>query len=545
MYDNDNDHQETYVGSQYVARDSIEAADDPTAGPWGFGGVACAAGDILRTNDGKPVLLTAEELAQAEYAKPSKKLTVDHPEYDGGSPPVESIVGNNAMSYSSDGEAIVYDAETHDEDIAAGVHSDSFDVSIHAGFELGEQDPETGAYIARNIVFADLSVVGVGDSESNTVEWGGRQEVAAWAHGGGLEAALAEGDDDITADLSGMDDDDAKGLIRRLAERMGILPSDDRRGRLWFDDQTSDGETVTLAEASFDGASWMVSLHADGSEFSAVADGLGPALGVSETHDPGESAHDIEIPLADGLSEDQTLFAVLRYAADGEASDPITTSDGGHFVDSAFVGVAPDGVEIEADSTEQSRSGESGRGAGDSSATQNTMTDRDDNIEFITANSHFDDEVLADMDDEQVEQTRDLVDEDEEPGENEQDADNGTDNGSDNDGQQLGDMTVGELGDALQQQGFVTEDEMAEAAAEQGKSDMADEIIAASPDYADDDREELLASPESVVERIHKKETTIAAAPAPGVGGARSTAEASVGDTEEHDIDDFGTGVAE
>ncbi|MFD1515106.1 hypothetical protein [Halomarina rubra] len=416
----DSDTIETYVRDHAEVRETIAAAD-PDNGPWPIHGVAVADGDVLHNNKGERILMTAEQLATAQYSQAASKLTKDHPDYE-GSPPVDATVGNNSMHYSAEGEAIVYDATTHDEDIAAGVNGETYGVSIHANFEKGPRDPETGAYVAQNIVLHDLSVVSLGDSPSNTAQFGGRSDLAAWANEGGLEAAVAEGA------MADGDEADVEGLVRRLANRLGLIEG------------------------------------------------------------------------------------------------------------------AADGMAVDADQGD-SRAGESGR-----DADADSMSNKDDNIEFITANSHFTEELLAEMDADAVEQTRDLVDSeddstDDEDGGSDTDAD-----GTDDTPTQIGEMSPEELGTALREQGFVTEDDVgdiAEAANEHASdAEKADEVIAASEDYTEDDREELLASP--FLDRIHTKATTPGAAPIPGVGGGRDTAEAAVGGSDgEYNADDFSTGVAE
>jgi hypothetical protein len=425
---------ETYVRDHPEVRETVAAAD-VDEGPWPIHGVAVAAGDVLRNNKGERILITEASLQNARYSKAASKLTKDHPDHD-GSPPVDATVGTNSMQYSPAGEAIVYEAETHDEDIAAGVNGGTYGVSIHADLEKGPRDPETGAYVAENLVFHDLSVVSLGDSPSNTAQFGGRSDLAAWANDGGLEAALSDTPSADPVDV----DDEAVGLLRGFANRLGF------------------------------------SLEASGG-----------------------------------------------------------------------------GAGTDAGGQDDSRSGESGSGANDDS--NNTMTNRDDVIEFITANSHFGEDVLAEMDDDEVEQTRDLVDseDDSEGGA----ADAGTeddeteprDEDDDDPPTRIGEMTPDQLGDTLRKQGFVTEDDidvgdLAEAANEhQSKAEKADEVIEASDEYDEDDRSELLESP--FLDHIHSEATSPGAASVPAVGGARSTAEASVGGDGEYDAEDFGTGVAE
>ena len=430
----DPETHETYVRDHPEVRETIAAAD-VDEGPWPIHGVAVAAGDVLRNNEGERIVITEESLQNARYSKAASKLTKDHPDHD-GSPPVDATVGTNSMQYSPEGEAIVYEAETHDEDIAAGVNGGTYGVSIHADLQKGPRDPETGAYVAENLVLHDLSVVSLGDSPSNTAQLGGRPDLAAWADDGGLEAALSDTPPADPVDV----DDETVGLLRGFANRLGF------------------------------------SLEASGGGAGTDANGQG-----------------------------------------------------------------------------DSRSGESGPGADDDS--DNSMTDRDNDIEFITANSHFDEEVLAEMDDDEVEQTRDLVDSEDD---SEGGADDRTGAGTEDDETEttddepptrIGEMTPDQLGDSLREQGFVTEDDIdvgdiAEAANEhQSKAEKADEVIEASDEYDEDDREDLLES--SFLDRIHSEATSPGAASVPAVGGARSTAEASVGGDEEYDAEDFGTGVAE
>ena len=150
-----------------------------------FSGIAVRAGDILHMDDGTPVLMTAEELEKAAETQANEPLTVDHPRDEDDKPiyppPTDATVGRIPKAgWLSSVEAVGYEAVTHDDEIAKGIQAGSYDVSVHPVFQLGEQDPETGAYIARNIRFRDLSVVSKGDSPHNTAEWGPNRALAAY-----------------------------------------------------------------------------------------------------------------------------------------------------------------------------------------------------------------------------------------------------------------------------------------------------------------------------------------------------------------------------
>jgi hypothetical protein len=489
--------------------------DEDDGPPWRFSGVAVAAGDILHMDDGTPVLFTEEELRAAAETQQDEPLTVDHPRDDAGRPqyppPTDETVGKVPKAgYLDSVEGVAYEATTHDEEIAQGVQAESYEVSVHPTFELGEQDPETGAYKATNIKFRDLSVVSKGDSPSNTVEWGPNQALASATRSGEIG-------DQLTADAATDDDDGGlREQVRQLAERVGIIDSNDLRGGVRLPDQTTDGKIVELHDAGFEDAPWLVTLHAPGEEYPDVGEGLGPALGTSAPFDAGEHETDVEIVLDEALDEDQTLFALLRYHADGEVSEPIPTSDGGHYLDSAFVGVAPDGV-MDGDTEEATAS--AGNEPAESGVDNQTST-------------------MGDND----------------PDNNPNDGQNGSGGGSaaGGDSKTLGEMTPDEavdaLADGLRDQGFVTEDDadqlVEQATAQAEKSEKVDEIIARSDDYDDGDREDLLASADKIVNREFKRVRGATAAGLPGHGGQTGQLTAGA-DGESDAVEEYGTGVKE
>lgn len=483
------------------------ASDGDDGPPWRFSGVAVAAGDILHMDDGTPVLFTEEELRAAAGTQRNEPLTVDHPRDEDGRPqyppPTDETIGKVPKAGWVDAVGGVgYEATTHDQNVADGVQAGSYEVSVHPMFALGEKDPETGAYIAKDVQFRDLSVVSKGDSPSNTVQWGPNQALASYTQSTDIGEELTAADVD--------DDGDTRSLVERLAEKFGLVDSNDVRGGVWLPDQTTDGEIVEVDDVGFDDAPWLVTLHAPGEEFPDVGEGLGPALGATEPYGAGDYDSTVDVELEEPLEEDQTLFALLRYHADGEVSDPIPTSDGGYYLDSAFVGVAPEGVmDAEAEATAASSGNEPAESGVDADSTDNMPEEPNG------TNGEPDDP------------------DGEEP------------DGSE--GKTLGDMTVDELGDALREQGFVTEenaDQLVEQATAQAeKGEMVDEIIAKSGDYEEDDREDLMASADPLVKKEHKRVRGEITAQLPGASGAAATITAGAGESDA--VDEYGTGVKE
>ncbi len=191
------------------------STDDDDGPPYRFGGVAVAAGDILHMDDGTPVLFTADELRKAADSQAGEPLTVDHPKDDDGRPvyppPTEETVGTVPKAgWVDEWEAVGYEATTHDRNIAQGVQGRTYDVSVHPVFDLGDKDEATGAYLATNIRFRDLSVVSKGDSPSNTAEWGANQALASFTAETDIGARLTA---DASASADGGGDTAQQSLI--------------------------------------------------------------------------------------------------------------------------------------------------------------------------------------------------------------------------------------------------------------------------------------------------------------------------------------------
>ncbi|KDE60625.1 hypothetical protein EL22_00085 [Halostagnicola sp. A56] len=546
--------------SARTARLTASSDGDEDGPPWLFSGIAVAAGDILHMDDGTRVLMTAEELKKAAGSQAGEPLTTDHPTDDDGRPqyppPTDETVGKVPKAgWIEDAEGVGYEATTHDRNVADGVHGESYEVSVHPRFKLGEFRDDIQAYVGENIEFLDLSVVSKGDSPSNTAEWGPNQALATFTQSVDISEQLTAAPDEMP--------DDTAGLIERLAQKFGIIGDrGDRRGFIRMRPQTSDGETVRVVEAGFEDARWTVCAHLEGDEFPDVGPGLGPTIGESEAAPAGELVNDEPIELDDPLEEDVDVYAVLHYASeDGERLGPITTADGGYFFDSAFVGVAPEEADVVADVSDSGDGQDSMQtiGAGSSVDDPNTtdMKDRtrEQYITFLTANAGFDKEPLEAMDDNVLEQTYELAAENAGSG----DGDGGStdDPNRANSDKTLAEMTVNEaaseLGDALKEQGFVTEDNaedlVAHAQEQQSKAEKVKEIIAHSDQYDDDDREDLMASADKIVDREHDRVTGQSGMGLPGTAGLTASATPSpagaADDDDEGSIDDYGTGVSE
>lgn len=419
-----------------VARTAeLTASDDPDGDDeeeaWRFGGVAVGEGDILHTDERKPVLFTADVLAETAHTQAGEPLSKNHPEDNQGNPiyppPVEETAGTVEKAGYVPGKGLVYEAKTHDETIAKGVKAGSFDVSVHPTFDLGEQDPETGAYIPKNLEFQDLATVSKGMSPSNTAEWGPNQALASWTRDADIASEIEAHAPDGTqvGDVPGTEAE-AIGWFRRLAAKAGI-----------------------------------------------------------------------------------------------------TATDG-----------APDGDE-EAESS-----------AAETDTTKSMNDDeREQRIEFITANGDYDEESLEAMDDDVLETTHEVV----ATATADDGGDDGTDGGDDDgdsDEDPEGDAPEGDMNavmdrlDELEEKMVTKEnagDLVEEATAKKDKAEKVEEIIAKADDYDEDDREDLMASADALIEKEHTRAT--APASLPGMTGTKSQVAASAHDHDEDDLDEYGTGV--
>lgn len=147
-----------------------------------------------------------------------------------------------------------------------------------------------------------------------------------------------------------------------------------------------------------------------------------------------------------------------------------------------------------------------------------SMTDDNDKIEYIVANSDFDRENVEQWEGEQCldrlyEQVKANADDDD---------DDSTE--SDNDGQTLADMTVDDLADGLQERGFLTEADAEKVVAnrqtEQKKAEIASTIVANSAEY--DDTEDVLEDFPTVTALENKRDSVSDSGGVPGTGVSAS-----------------------
>jgi hypothetical protein len=168
-----------------------------------------------------------------------------------------------------------------------------------------------------------------------------------------------------------------------------------------------------------------------------------------------------------------------------------------------------------------------------------SMTNRDELIDAITSNSEIERESLEGMGDQCLKATHDHVVANSDGGD-----------GGDNDGQTtndggtaLADMTVDDLASALDDQGFVTEGDLSEAVAnaqkQSEKEQRVERIIANSSEYGDDDRDQLMDTPEGVLEDIEAGISSNSTLPGTAGAAERATANAQGGD----DLDEYSDGT--
>lgn len=306
------DDQHTLRVPTRIATLRADAGDD---GPAVFSGIAVAPGDILRMDDGTRVLFTEEELRAAADTQADEPLTVDHPRDDEGRPtyppPVEETVGKVPKSGFIEGRGVGYEATTHDDDLAAGIEAGSYEVSVHPEFTLGEQDPETGAYVAENIHFRDLSVVSKGDSPNNTANWGPSQELAAWAHGTDIGSELTGGagaDEPLTR--RGLVD-----VLRNLVASDGEQPDADP-AEPGSDADTDDGDSDTSMTDREQQIDTLVENHGfepealepmGDEQIATMHDGLAADGGATPDDPDGDTSTETETDTDTGSDDDNVV----------------------------------------------------------------------------------------------------------------------------------------------------------------------------------------------------------------------------------------------
>jgi len=583
-------------------RADADALDSEGAnGPYTFSGIAVGVDDVLTMADGTPVLFTEDELRRAAASQANgNKLTVDHPEHDlGTSPPVEATIGDVTKAGFVNGQGVAYEAVTHDPEIARGIKAGTYDVSVHPAFSLGDQDPDTGAYIAEDVEFTDLSVVSQGASPQNTARWGPSKQLAAWANDRDVGAELDAADGvsftqvtyDGTAsgklDESAIDSDDFASHYLLVGDTKSdsaypVVDSEGRlregnveaawnlRGHIPDSVSTDDFETYleTLAEnfdmdlqASTDpprtpeGFAGRVfaefrSLVRGSSELEAASiedltAGTWVTWGTSQgkvrrTYAEGETVPAADYKGSGSQTGPAAVIAVYEETDDGYRLKSGDFGENGeervaHQADTLTIDDPP--ADIEASQSADPGGRGSGRGA-------DSDMNRTNVIDLLTDEHGFDEQFFEDMSDDRLETMHSTITDD--------GTDPGTGPGSGDPGQAGG--TAGDVAAALDEQlgEHDSLDELVAAKVTQGieasreaesKAALVEEIIANSEDFDADDREELMADSKKSLEVINKNVTQPSAAGLPAGSPTRGEIEASIGDADDSDAELYGTGV--
>lgn len=463
------------------------ASFDSNDGPWTVSGVALGDDNILHTPDGEPVLFSSDVLAESASTMVGEPVTVDHPKDDNGEPayppPTDETVGKVTDAKHVPGKGVVFSASVHDPGIARGIDGQSYDVSVHPTFRTDGTDEETGAEKASAVDFLDLSVVSLGDSPDNYARIGPSKDVAAWLHAGGVGEVFAA-----------------------AAQVHDPSYSSTTEGE-WSKPSMSDFDTDDLSEiaghflVSFDGFP-----PENFGDLSLPVVSVSGALNRNALANAKSRASQVDGLSGDALSRVETKIdnlAEKEFDADfGESESESTASLWRRL--GQRVGVATAATEQPSDESAES-------GTDTDTSDLSTMTEED--------------EETADVEEQTSGESAATKDE-QPPAEN------------------VVEVDLGEH-ESLEEMIDSRVSQQVEASREQAdKQQKVDEIIAYDEDYDEDDREDLLAAPSSVIEKNHKKATTTSAAPAPGVGGGRSEARAALGGDDD-DLDEFGTGVSE
>ncbi|SNZ18158.1 hypothetical protein SAMN06269185_3269 [Natronoarchaeum philippinense] len=186
------------------------------------------------------------------------------------------------------------------------------------------------------------------------------------------------------------------------------------------------------------------------------------------------------------------------------------------------------------------------RGSSDPGDDPGATMERDTLIKQITANSEIKRESLEGMGDACLQSTHEhIVANAGGDGNGDDDDDNGQ--ATNTGGQTIADLTVDELGNELADQGFVTEDSLedvvANAQQQTEKEQRVERIVANSAEYDEDDKDDLMDTPESVLADI---ETGLSSnSTLPGATGAadRATANAGGDDADEYPDGTIGGGA--
>jgi len=511
---------------------------DPDDGPWRFSGIAVAPGDILHMEDGTPVLITEEELRKAAPSQAGEPVTADHPmDEETGRPQyppsTDDTFGKIPKADYLDDRGVGYEMVVHDEDLARGLYAGSYEVSVHPRFSADEVDPDTGALIAEDIEFLDLSVVSKGDSPSNTVNWGPSRELAAWVHDHDIASELTAAiKRPRTPEYDGTETSPEWGDVEKTFEAYLDAYYDHT------DAEQPDDPPSTVADASQELRQWIAERTLLGNPDAGTTDELIvlPVVNPSTNNlsAPGlVSAAQLGGQL-EGVSESAATSAQnkTRRLLNEEFDRDIDLEAGAakQLLQKAagLVGLDLDRFTVQAHD-EPAESGAT------------STTEMDDIIDTLVNDHDFSEESLEAMEDDDLERLHETVVDDDGGDGQEQQQNQGTDNGDNDDN-----VVEVDLGDHDSLDDYISSEveQQVEASHQQLETkEKVEEIIAHSDDFDEDDREDLMASSETVLDRLHEQATATTAAQLPGSTG-RGAALASAGGANE-DADQYQDVVAE
>jgi hypothetical protein len=184
------------VGTLHLSVDSDSLDSDD---PYVIHGIALGTGDITVGQSGTKKLWPSDELKQAAETLEGQPLVKDHINNTDGK------IGTVTHAEYIEDVGVVYEAEVapHYDQIAKDINAGLMEVSVrayHTPEEELPEDEETGAKIAQNVLFDNLSVVNDGAAPSNTAEGGPVDDFTEKY--GTAEATATIGTDRATATLS-------------------------------------------------------------------------------------------------------------------------------------------------------------------------------------------------------------------------------------------------------------------------------------------------------------------------------------------------------
>jgi len=322
----------------------------------------------------------------------------------------------------------------------------------------------------------------------------------------------------------------------------------------WVESQQVVGYEATTHDedlaAGIQGGSLDVSVHPffdtephDGPEADVVATNIkfGDLSVVSKGNSPSASAEWGPNQAIASWTESADIGAELTAAdstgdGDGDHQGLIASTVRGTL---QALGLQPDELAAADGSTEESTTeAESSTDNG-----SNPDMDRDDIISSLSDDYDFNEDWLEDQEDEDLEHLHESIVEGDDGDSTDTSGDGaGADTTDGADGPAVTFETEEEFNEAVDARLEEQADELVqEAQARASKAEKVDEIVAKSDEFDEDDREELLASADKIVDREYKRVRGELAASFPGTAGAAGQLTASAGGSDE--LDEYGTGV--